>query len=902
MKFAEFPNHPEAFFPRQLLTDPDLPYAERRTLLTSAARAFLEHHQRLIREQHRDGASGRQTVGSLTSLIDTLIRNLYRSVSADIPEQSLGSCALVALGGYGRSELNPRSDIDLMFYYNGKDNRFAEQVSERMLYLLWDIGLEVGHSVRTTRDCMEMAEADITARTALLDARFLVGDEALYMEFERAVMYPVLNRNSQAFVREKLAENERRLRKYGSSVFLLEPNIKEGEGGLRDLHTALWVAQVKFKARSLRELIIKGVMTEREGDDFHAALDYLWRIRNELHYLSGRKNDQIHFDQQEKIAAFLGYQDSAAIPAVEHFMQDFYAHAMRVEHLAASLITRATQQEEASAKILGYLTRRSVGEGFNIYRGELRVDRKELFEENPAAMMTAFLLAQRHGVRLNLTVKGLIRDNLHRINDRVRRSRTMSEGFLEILRSPRGAGETLRIMHHLHFLNHFIPEFGRIYCKVQHDAYHIYTVDMHSLFAVEEVVKLWRGEYAEKKPLLTQVANDIEKRELLLLAVLFHDIGKGEGSDHCNKGGDLIPTIARRLGLGKEDSERLEFLVRNHLQMAHIAQRRDLHDEKLILQFARSMGMSENLNMLYLLTFADIKAVGPDVWSEWKGRLLQQLYELAYEVLERGDFQREKSSEKVRNRKRKVIALLEEEFDGKMVREYLRFLGTRYLLSFRSAQIAEHLRVVLGRRNQTLAMKVEHDTEASYSQVTITTLDIPGLFSKITGVLSAHSINILGAQIHTLSNGVALDILQVRSLAGEPITDEKKWSRVRDDLVSVIEGRARVDDLVKKRHRPTFLQERPRPRFPNRVEIDNEVSDEYTVIDIYAHDQIGLLYQITKTFKELGLYIGVSKISTKVDQAADTFYVQDIFGQKISQPKKLEELRSRLLESLEDQD
>jgi [protein-PII] uridylyltransferase len=416
---------------------------------------------------------------------------------------------------------------------------------------------------------------------------------------------------------------------------------------------------------------------------------------------------------------------------------------------------------------------------------------------------------------------------------------------------------------------------------------------------VEEIIKLWRGEYKEQKPLLTQVANDIEKRELLLLAVLFHDIGKGEGSDHCNKGGDLIPTIARRLGLGREDSERLEFLVRNHLQMAHIAQRRDLNDEKLIRQFARAMGMSENLKMLYLLTFADIKAVGPDVWSEWKGRLLQQLYELTYEILERGNFQGEKKSEKVRNRKRKVVELLEGEFDGKLVREYLKYLGTRYLLSFRSAQIAEHLRVVLSRRNLTLAMKVEHDTEASYSQVTITTLDIPGLFSKITGVLSAHSINILGAQIHTLTNGVALDILQVRSLAGEPITDEEKWSRVRADLTSVIEGRTRVDDLVNKRQRPSFLQERPRPRFPNRVEISNDISDEYTVVDIYAHDKIGLLYQITKACKELGLYIGVSKISTKVDQAADTFYVQDIFGQKITSPEKMVEVRNRLLASLE---
>lgn len=888
----------DSFFTREVI-DPNVPYERRRAALVEGSRAFLACHREQILERHRAGESGRLIVGSLTSLIDTLIRNLYRGASADLGPE-LGCCTLIALGGYGRGELNPRSDIDLMFFYGGKEKRFAEQVSERILYLLWDIGLEVGFSVRTLKDCLEMAEKDITARTALLDSRFLVGDDALFLEYTRTVMDNVLARNTQAFIREKLEENARRLRKYGSSVYLLEPNIKEGEGGLRDLHTALWIAMVKFKARSLRELIIKGVLTEREGKDFEEAFDYLWRIRNELHYLSGRKNDQIHFDQQEKIAAFLGYRDGKGGLAVEQFMQDYYAHATRVEHLSASLITKATQQDDPTSRILGYLTRRSVEDGFYILRGELRASRKELFEEDPARMMSAFLLAQRHGVKMAVPLKGMIRENLHRINDRVRRSEAMREGFLEILRG-NGVGETLRLMHHLQFLNHFIPEFARIYCKVQHDAYHIYTVDMHSLFAVEEIARLWRGEYREKKPLLTQVAGDIEKRELLLLAVLFHDIGKGEGKDHCNKGGEMIPTIARRLGLNREDSERLEFLVRNHLQMAHISQRRDLHDDKLIVQFARSMGMSENLKMLYLLTFADIKAVGPDVWSEWKGFLLQELYEKAYDVLERGDFRLERSSEKVRNRKRKVVAALEEEYDARTVKDMLRTMSTRYLLSHRSREIVEHIRLVLGRKERTLAMKIEHGPEGEYTQITITTLDIPGLFSKITGVLAANGVNILGAQISTMSNGVALDVLQVRGAAGTVLDNPEKWRRVEEDLTAVIEGRVRVEDLVRRRRRPSYLPEPSRPRFPNRVEVDNEVSDEYTVIDIYAHDRVGLLYEITRTLKELGLYIGVSKISTKVDQVADTFYVHDIFGQKVSQPEKKEEIRARLLACLDEE-
>ena len=513
-------------------------------------------------------------------------------------------------------------------------------------------------------------------------------------------------------------------------------------------------------------------------------------------------------------------------------------------------------------------------------------------------MMRAFLLAQRHNVKLSAPLKGMIRANLHRINDKVRRSRTMADGFLEILRSPTGVVETLREMHHLQFLNHFLPEFAHIYCRVQHDAYHIYTVDVHTLFAIEEICKVWRGDYAATKVLLTQVANEIEKRELLLLAVLLHDIGKGEGKDHSNKGGEMVPTIARRLGLSREDSQRLEFLVRQHLVLANTSQRRDLSDDKLIVQVAQTMEMSENLRMLYLLTFADLKAVGPDIWSEWKGRLLRELYEKVYDVLERGDFHSERSSEKVRNRTRKVLELLEDEFEPRILREYVKSLSTRYLLAHRSSEIADHLRIVLQRGEKSVQIFVRQDSEGEYSEIMVTTLDAPGLFSLITGVMAANSLNILGAEINTLSNGVALDILQVRSSTGEMVTDLRKWERVENDLTAVIEGRVRVDDLVRKQKRPDFLTPKARPRYPTRVEIDNSVSAEYTVIDIFAHDQVGLLYQMTRTLKDLGLYIGVSRISTKVDQAADTFYVKDIFGQKIRDEERLAAIRQQLMERI----
>ena len=310
------------------------------------------------------------------------------------------------------------------------------------------------------------------------------------------------------------------------------------------------------------------------------------------------------------------------------------------------------------------------------------------------------------------------------------------------------------------------------------------------------------------------------------------------------------------------------------------------------------MEMSENLRMLYLLTFADLKAVGPDIWSEWKGRLLRELYEKVYDVLERGDFHSERSSEKVRNRTRIVLELLEDEFDPRILRDYVKSLSTRYLLAHRSSEIAAHLRIVLQRGEKTVQIFVRQDSEGEFSEIMVTTLDAPGLFSLITGVMAANSLNILGAEINTLSNGVALDILQVRSSTGEMVTDPRKWERVESDLTAVIEGRVRVDDLVRKQKRPDFLTPKARPRYPTRVEIDNQVSTEYTVIDIFAHDQVGLLYQMTRTLKDLGLYIGVSRISTKVDQAADTFYVKDIFGQKIRDEERLAAIRQLLMERI----
>lgn len=878
-------------------------FEEKRTLYLSGCKNFLRDYREEIRSVHSSGASGTDVVHLICDMTDELVNKLLLSILDDLdPSRALmDHITLVAVGGYGRGELNPFSDVDIMFLHDGTlEKTKVEDIAQKLLYFLWDMRLDVGYSVRIIQDCIEMAAADGTVKTALMDARFLSGSRPLYNSLHKVIFTQILTKSSDKFIKEKLADMKTRREKYGATVYLLEPNLKEGEGGLRDLQTAMWAARVKYKFTSPKELIIKGVLSEEELETYDAALDFLWRIRNELHYFSGRKNDQLTFDAQVHLAAFFGYKNRGRVLAVEDFMRDYYRHANRVEHFTSSMVSRCIWREEGALKILGYFVRRPVGDGCYVLKGELIIPDESVVDKNPAVLMRAFELAQKHGVGLNVRVKGLIRRNLHLINDKFRRNREVNQSFMNILRSTKDVAETLTQMHHLEFLNRFIPELEHIYCKVQHDLYHIYTVDIHTLFAVDQAEKMLNGQLKDALPFPCEIAAQIGKRELLILAVLFHDIGKGEGGGHAEKGAAMIPTIARRMGLSKEDGERLEFLVRQHLLFAHISQRRDLHDEKMVVQFARQMETSENLKMLFLLTVADVRAVGSDVWTSWKALLFQELYEKSFSVLERGEFHLEASSERVKAVIKKATEMLEDDFPTAQVREELKAMPVRLLLSNNLPLITGHARMLLGLGEADILMKVVHVQENGYSEFTICALDMPGLFSRITGVMAANGVNILGAQINTSRNGKVLDILQVNSPQGLVITDEQRWQKVQADMRRVLHGEVNVAELVEKRQRPSLLTSRPAPRFPTKVEFDNEVSEDYTVIDIYTHDKVGLLYLITSSLTQLGLYIGVSKISTKVDQVADVFYVRDIFGQKIMEEEKLAEIKAHMTKAIDE--
>lgn len=853
--------------------------------VTPLVKETLSSKEAALRSLHLSGSSGREICTAYTELIDNLLKALFLLKSEELGCDD--NMALVALGGYGRGELNVRSDIDLMLLHKGRITKGIEELTQQLLYILWDTGLDLGFSIRSVAESVQLARDDLKTMTALLDVRFIFGDRELYDSLHKNIRKQLFNTaRTQSFINDKIEETRQRHARFGGSVYILEPNVKEGEGGLRDLHTAMWA--LKARDGKTFEPFSLGLINAAGRKSLEASLDFILWVRNELHFGAGRKADQLTFDHQERIAALLGFQNSDKSLAVEAFMQRYYRHASNLNYYSNLIMSRALHRDKKKISLWpGRKVR--VDKNFHIAGGVLSAKSKDTIKDDPVAAMKAFEYSQAFDVEIDQATKDQILEHIENAGEGFRNSRDASDSFFKILRG-KNVYKTLAEMGRLRFLDSYIPEFEEISCKVQHDLYHVYTVDAHTLFAVREIERL-RGAYKADFSLLSNLFEEMPNPEILYLSVLFHDIGKAHGKGHAEKGAEMVPEICRRLHLSEDDTNLIRFAVKNHLLLANTAQYRDLHDDKLIIEFARTLGDIERLNLLYLLTFADVRAVGPEVWSQWKGALFQELYFKAITVLERGTFEAEEAGVKLGRIKERVAALLKPDgVGGPAVDEYFNLLPMRYFLSNSPDHISEHIKILREFGNGPYSMKVRQDTFREYTEIVICTHDVHGLFSMITGVMAANGVNILGAQINTLKNGVALDILQVNSPAGEYITEEGKLKKIEADLAAVVTGSVKVDSLVKKRKQPSILDSKARPRVRTTVEIDNEVSDAYTVLDIHTQNRIGLLYDITSTLAGLGLYIYIAKISTKGDEAADIFYVKDIFGQKIFYNERLNEI------------
>jgi [protein-PII] uridylyltransferase len=837
-------------------------------------KAVLEEEGAVIRDAHFAGAGGSEIVQRRTSLIDRLLREAHARLSVSCPMPSL-----LAIGGYGRGELNPHSDIDILFLCRDEAERHR---SPDLLYLLWDAGLDVGYSVRTVKECVSLARQDIKIRTSLLESRLIAGEQGFYGSFLQAMRSDVFYWKAASFIREKIAERSATRLKYGGSIYLREPNLKEGEGGLRDFHTALWIAFAHFRVSSLAELAAQGVITEGQYAVFQRSRNFLWRVRNEIHYLSGRKNDHLTFELQERAARDFHYRDSAHLLAVERFMKAYFLHARNIREFS-NIVVDAVLRKPSRRWF-----ERTVAIGpFSLVGRTLVPSSDELCRKDASLAMSAFEVAQTRHAAFSDHMKALIRGC--RIDDAVRSSPAAARAFLSILNNPDRLSETLVMMKELRLLGRYLPEFRAIQALARHDYYHLYTVDEHILLAIRNLQNLWLGTYPAL-PTLVDALRGLKKRWVLMLAVLLHDLGKAFPRDHELKGAELAETILARLGVEGEDRERVLFLIGNHLIMTSLSQRRELTDRKVIADFSRLVRDRENLAMLYLLTYADISAVNPNAWTQWKAVLLQDLYVRTLSYIE-------KSAVVVEEDKARLAALAAKTreaaaglFPPDEVDAFLSAMSDQYILYTTTSRVLDHMAMMKRLRDEQLVIHHRHHPDKGYTELTVCAYDAYGMFYRTAGTIAAKNLNILRAQVYTSRNGVMLDTFQVTDSGGNLYAYEAAWESLHAELRAALMSKSRP----------------PEPGLYSRslglgaaitasVDFDNDASETFTIIDITARDRVGFLYQVTKTLYDLNLDIGSAKIVTEGSRVLDSFYVTDLLREKIIDAARLEKIREALL-------
>lgn len=846
----------------------------------------LRAKRETLEELWKQGLKGQALLLEQSRLVDDFIAGHFDEA---VQGKATASVAVIALGGYGRSELFPFSDIDLLILFREDAKEEMERVANGILYPLWDTGLEVGHGVRTIAECLSFAREDFFFQVAMLDARLLAGSKGLFDELSARYKTDFIEGSRDEFVHSMKTFRQERRGRFGSHSYLLEPNIKESKGGMRDIQAMLWTATFVFGLRDLDAIADAGILLAEEKEAFLASWNMLVRIRNRLHYISTRKNDQLYFEQQEAVATAFGYQAQEGVLGVEKFMRDLYAH-LQVIAVTTDLFFDHVDD------VIGFAGGRG-GETKELERGimsrservHLTVSAEEL-ARRPHLLMRCFQASAKTGLPVHHRSRKMITAHLHLITEKVRRSARMSKGFFEILESGKDILAVLEAMLETGLLSAYIPEFGRIESLVQHDIYHIYTVDRHLLQSVADL-RLATGTDE-------RVFSAIAAPRVLYLATLLHDIGKGAGGDHCTIGAAMVGAIGERLGLSESECETLEFVVRYHLFMPENALRRDLNDEQFIGRCAETIGDVERLAMLYLISVADSHATGPSAWSDWKGELLYEMYLKVHPyLLFQGDCATVKGIEQgvdwVRDR---VSSLLDGDLDAlKVVSE----LPSDYLLSFTPEAVVEHVRIHRDNRLllQQKSLLFPHKLQNQWSLL-VMSRDRSGLLAKICGVLSLHNLSVLNAQIFTWKDGCAVDVLEVCPLQGIPY-EEKDWQAVNDDLNLALNYRLGLGHrLYKKLSSGGGGRKRPGGIKAPRVVVDNEASDLYTIVEVYADDSPGQLYRITQSLADFGINIYRAYIATEVEQLIDVFYILDSQREKLQDPDFIQELRDGVLYGL----
>jgi len=864
----------------------------------------LAGHRQALQQRLLDGASGGEVMAALTMFVDELIIGKYKSAMRQAGEQAQVAgaqyCCLVALGGYGHRELSPYSDIDIMFLYREEGGGVAQALFREVLRHLWDLGFQVGYCMRTLQDCIELAPTDLSIRTSMMSARLLAGSPYLYQEFHHRYFKEVVGRGAGPFIEQKVEERRREYEKFGATIYLLEPNVKRSQGGLRDFHLVRWAGMARFHTATLQDLADRGLLSRQDLLSLTEARDFLWRVRAFLHFEAGRAQEILTFDEQVRLASLYGFQDRPHLLGVEQFMQQYYRHTMGLHETLVRFVDRclAVSVRRRSTRTLPA----AMVDGYFVVTGQHLTVPSELRArvlDSPDLLLRLFEISGSRRLKIDTGLLDEIHSHMDSMSSEAFRTPEVSRVFMKILAGPGAVAGTLEVMHRAHLLEKLIPVFARVRGLMQFNNVHKYTVDQHTLLAVAKAEAL-----AEDPGVIGKVCQEIKRKDLLHLALLLHDMGKGQKEDHSEVGKAIAEETAARLGCDELETRTLVFLVHKHLLMSQTAFQRDPYDRKVLLPFVRAVGTPETLCKLLVVTAADIAAVGPGVLSKWKESLLIELFLRALP-----EVSGEQDETAGPDRLKQLAGEVARECTGiaagglDWIESQLGQFPLRYLHGTTPKRIAVHLGAVGRLQAGEVLVEENFNEELGICEYTVITLDnlTPGIFSKIAGVMAAQGLQILDAQIITRQDGVVVDTFQVSDpdYAGVPPVERR--ASVAATIVRVLKGEEEVERLMSRNTRLPSGRRLPTARQAAEVQIDNETCDRSTIIDVFADDTQGLLYAITRSILHLDLSVHAARISLRdeLDQVADVIYVTDRHGVKIMDHARLEAIRATIKKDID---
>lgn len=885
--------------------------SEARSAVIDRLKVLVKQARADSREALEIDGNGRRCAAGLSLFQDELVHlihdytvwHVYRATNPSDAERM----AVVATGGYGRGLLAPGSDIDLLFLLPYKQTPWGESVAEYTLYVLWDLGFKVGHATRTVDQCVKLGASDMTIRTALLDARLVHGDRQLFAEFEDRFRNEVVKGTAREFIDAKMAERDERTKRAGASRYKVEPNVKDGKGGLRDLHTLHWLSKYLFGQEVGQAAVDAGIFTPEEAQTFRRCEDFLWSVRCFLHFLTGRAEEVLTFDVQPAMAQNLGYTAHGGLRAVERFMRHYFLIAKDVGDLTTILCGTLEMQQLKSApglsrflKPLSWSARRQVRErtDFRIDNDRLNVADPDVFKRDPVNLIRFFVQAESTGSFLHPHAIRLLRQSLRLIDDKLRKDPEANRLFLSILTSSKNPEATLRRMNDAGVLGRFIPEFGRVVAMMQFNMYHHFTVDEHLIRTVGNLIPVEGGQLAAELPLSTEIIKSIQNRRALLVAAFLHDIGKGRKEDHSVVGARIARHLCPRMGLTAAETDLIAWLIEEHLTMSSVAHTRDISDPKTVMDFAAKVQSPERLKLLFLLTVADIRAVGPGVWNGWKGQLLRTLYYETEPLLTGGHTQVERR-ERIGAAQQALRAALSDwpahEVDQFIDRHY-----PNYWLRIDTPAAVEHAKLLrsAAKSGQKLATSVKTDAFTAITELTVFAPNHARLLALFAGACASAGANIAGAHITTTRDGYALDTFLLNRGFPDDEDEMRRARRIGDTIDQLLMGKDRLANLLQKR-RGTDRSNRAFPVEPEVI-ISNSLSERLTVIEVAGRDRTGLLYDLTSALSDLSLDIGSAHITTFGEKAVDVFYVTDLTGKQILSDVRQAQIKERLLSVLKD--